>query len=113
MILSKSRAPAAPPKPGKPWKKRALAFPILGSLWLLGCAAWAEPAPTGVVARAGQLFGVVEQRFEALETLQYTVERTTHSARQQMQERWQFRYRGRRVLVPDGGVLWAAYVHES
>ena len=75
----------------KPWKSGRLLLPILGLM--CNCVAWAEPAPTGVVARAGQLFGVVEQRFEALETLQFTVERTTQSARQQMQERWQFRYR--------------------
>ncbi len=74
-------------KPRKSWT-----LFVLGPL-LLSSAAAAEPAPTGVVARAGQLFAAVEQRFEALETLQYTVERTTQSARQQQQERWQFLYR--------------------
>jgi outer membrane lipoprotein-sorting protein len=77
----------------KLWTSSGLAFPLLGGLLLCSCAAWAEPAPTGVVARAAHLFGAVEQRFEAIQTLQYTVERTTQSTRQQMQERWLFSYR--------------------
>jgi len=77
----------------KPWERGALAFPALGLLVLLSCAARAEPAPPGVVACAEQLLSGVERRFEAMQTLQYTVERTTQSARQQSQERWLFRYR--------------------
>jgi outer membrane lipoprotein-sorting protein len=76
----------------KPWKRVTLLFPILGNLLLTGVA-WAEPAPTGVVARAEQLFATVEKRFDALQTLQYTVARTTQSARHAMQERWLFQYR--------------------
>ena len=76
-----------------PWEKWVLVVPILGTLLLLNGAALAEPAPTGVVARAEQLFACVEKRFDALQTLQYTVERNTQSARHTMQERWQFRFR--------------------
>jgi len=77
----------------KPWSRARQIFPVLGLLLLSSRTAGAEPAPTSAVARAEHLFALVEQRFEAMQTLQYTVERTTQSARQQMQERWQFRYR--------------------
>ena len=76
----------------KPWKSGLRVFPILGML-ILNCTVWAGSAPTSVVARAEQLFGLVEKRFETMQTLQYTVERTTQSPRQQAQERWRFRYR--------------------
>ena len=76
----------------KPGSRARHIFPSLGLLFLFGCTAWAEPAPTSAVARAEHLFALVEQRFEAMQTLQYTVERTTQSARQQMRERWLFHY---------------------
>jgi outer membrane lipoprotein-sorting protein len=75
-----------------PWTRVTLLFPILGNLLLTGVA-WAEPTPTGVVARAERLFAAVEQRFEAMQTLQYSVERNTQSARRAVQERWLFQYR--------------------
>lgn len=76
-----------------PWKNGLWMFPILGNLLLSSGASMAEPAPTGEVARAEQLFSLVEKRFDVLQTLQYTVERSTQSPRRTMQERWLFRYR--------------------
>lgn len=70
---------------------------IFGALCFAAGVARAETlagsAPTSVVARAEAIFGCVEQKFEAARALQYTVERTTQSARQTVRERWLFRFR--------------------
>jgi len=75
-----------------PWGSRLRILLLLGNL-LLTCSVLGAPVPTNVVARAEQLFALVEKRFETMQTLQYTVERTTQSPRQQVQERWRFCYR--------------------
>jgi outer membrane lipoprotein-sorting protein len=75
------------------WKRAGTICAVLVAASFAG-SVYAQTTPaTGEVAKAQQLFEAVEGRFDALQTLQYTVERTTSSARHSTLERWIFRYR--------------------
>jgi outer membrane lipoprotein-sorting protein len=83
-------------------------------------AGWAPAGAqsTNLPQQAAELFAGVEQRFEAVQTLQYTVNRTSRAGSHSLTDRWTFRYQKpdllridyeipqEHVLIRNRQVLW-------